>query len=247
MEKCLQNLVMQRNSVSRCVVGIIFCVLFSTVGHAAQLQQFEAKYKAFQYGKELGQASLKLESLGRNKFRLSYQSKVSVFFLSDKRKETSLFSFEDDKIIPFKYSYERTGFGSDKSLVAEFDGTSRQIDINKKDKLPWNNELDNQLYRLDIQLQLAQNKKEFSYDLVNNRGQLRHYDLLVLGSEQLTLPYGTLEGIKVKMMRENSTRETFAWFAPQLDYQLVRLQQFKDGDEQGDIQLSSFSQSNSVH
>ena len=62
-----------------------------------------------------------------------------------------------------------------------------------------------------------------------------------MGTEQLTLPYGMLEGIKVEIVRQNSTRETFAWFSPQLNYQLVRLQQFKDDKEQGDIQLKTFT------
>ena len=39
---------------------------------------------------------------------------------------------------------------------------------------------------------------------------------------------------------DSNKRETFAWFAPSLNYTLVRLQQFKEGDEQGDIKLKSF-------
>ena len=37
--------------------------------------------------------------------------------------------------------------------------------------------------------------------------------------------------VKVKIIRENAKRETYAWFAPSLNYQLVRLQQFKEGEE----------------
>lgn len=207
---------------------------------ASSLVDFDAEYKAFQFGKELGTASLKLESLGRDRYRLSYQSKVSMFFLSDKRKEISLFSFDNNQIKPFKYTYERTGFGSDKSLVAEFNRQTNTVLINNENSVEWQSEFDNQLYRLDIQLQLSQGKKEFAYDLINSRGQKRHYDMLVLGREQLELPYGMLEGVKVKIIRENAKRETFAWFAPSLNYQLVRLQQFKEGEEQGDIQLASF-------
>ncbi|MFT4994605.1 MAG: hypothetical protein ACI965_001640, partial [Paraglaciecola sp.] len=34
---------------------------------------------------------------------------------------------------------------------------------------------------------------------------------------------------------------TSAWFSPELNYQLVRLQQFKDGEEQGEIQLKEYT------
>jgi hypothetical protein len=46
--------------------------------------------------------------------------------------------------------------------------------------------------------------------------------------------------VKLKINRGSSSRETFAWFSPSLDYALVRLQQFKDGKEQGDIKLKNF-------
>lgn len=220
---------------------VLFCLNLGASVHAAELTEFDAHYKAFRFGKELGTANLKLESLGRQRFRLSYQSKVSMFFLSDKRTEVSLFSFNDDNIIPFKYSYERTGFGSDKSLVAQFDRQKNSIKINNESSVQWHDEFDNQLYRLDIQLQLAAGKKELQYNLLNYRGELKQYNLVVMTTEQLSLPYGLLEGVKVKIVRPNSTRETYAWFAPSLGYQLVRLKQFKDGEEQGDIQLSAFT------
>ncbi|GAA0852476.1 DUF3108 domain-containing protein [Aliiglaciecola litoralis] len=242
MEKNFHRQVMQLTSVCKSFILAVL-LIWSGVMQATTLEAFNAQYKAFQYGKELGTASLELESLGRNRYRLSYQSKVSMFFLSDKRKEVSLFSYQDNQIIPFKYTYERTGFGSDKELVAEFDRQKNTIRINNETSLEWQQEFDNQLYRLDIQLQLASDKKSFSYDLINSRGELRHYDMLVIGKEQLNLPYGMLEGIKIKIMRENNKRETYAWFAPSLNYQLVRLQQFKEGEEQGDIQLSSFKSS----
>ncbi|WJG11137.1 DUF3108 domain-containing protein [Aliiglaciecola sp. LCG003] len=243
METNFPNQAMQL--ISKIKYGFALLVLgCCSVASAAGLTEFEAQYKAYQYGRELGEATLKLESLGRQKYRLAYQSKISFFFLSDMRKEVSLFSFENDTITPFKYTYQRTGFGSDKDLLAEFNRQDNSILVNKEQKLTWHDEFDNQLYRLDIQLQLSNDKTSFKYNLINSRGELRHYDMLVLDKEPLELPYGSIEGIKVKLMRENSKRETFAWFAPSLNYQLVRLQQFKDGEEQGDIQLARFQSAN---
>lgn len=240
MAKHFPTQVMQQTKAIKRAIISLFC-LVSICATASQMQPFEATYSAFQYGKELGEASLKLESLGRDKFRLSYQSNVSLFFLSDKRQEISLFSLLEGQIVPFKYTYKRTGFGRDKDMIALFNSQAKTITVNGETTLPWNGELDNQLYRLDVQLKLAQDSVKFEYDLINNRGALRHYKMVVVGEERLSLPYGEIESIKVKMIRENSTRETFAWFAPTLNYQLVRLKQFKDSDEQGDIQLATYS------
>lgn len=240
MERFYQNRVMLR--ISSALVGLLLGVYANTAAsQTEELQPFTAKYAAFQYDKELGTATISLDALGRNKYRLSYQSKISMFFLSDKRKEVSLFSYVDEKIVPFKYTYERTGFGSDKELVAEFDTNNKTITLDRETTIPWNGELDNQLYRFDVQIQLARKKSELSYSLINNRGKPRHYDMLVVGTEVLDMPYGKVEAIKVKMIRSNSSRETYAWFAPKLNYVLVRLQQYKEGEEQGDIQLVEYT------
>ncbi|MBT4883243.1 MAG: DUF3108 domain-containing protein, partial [Glaciecola sp.] len=78
---------------------------------------------------------------------------------------------------------------------------------------------------------------EFFYQFVNSRGQSREYKMHIVNQESQSLPIGVLDTIKVVINRGSSSRQTFAWFAPSLNYQLVRLQQFKDGEVQGDIKL----------
>lgn len=216
-------------------------VLASAQEQTPALKEFQAKYKAYKYGKSLGHADMALKKTGEDSYTLSYASKVSLFLISDKRYEESDFRYKNGTITPLHYAYTRKGTGSDKSLDATFNSTTSTIELKGMDDLAWQGELDNQLYRLDLQLKLASGADTFEYTLLNYRGEKRHYKLQVMGKEQLELPYGMLEGIKVKIMRENKKRETFAWFAPSLNYQLVRLQQFKEGDEQGDIKLSEFT------
>ncbi|MFT6778487.1 MAG: hypothetical protein ACI9J4_001170 [Paraglaciecola sp.] len=202
---------------------------------------FEAEYIVYRLGKRLGKARLILKADENEVYRLDYDSKISVFFLSDVRSETSFFSFENQELQPQTYAYSRSGTGSKKSTQIHFDAEKSTVTINQAQPIDWTGQLDNQLYRLDVQLKLALGKREFVYDIVNNRGQLRHYELKVVGHEQLDLPFGMVDGIKVKILRNNSSRETIAWFSPQLNYQLVKLKQFKDGNEQGEIRLQHFS------
>ncbi|MFQ3189870.1 MAG: hypothetical protein ACI936_000996 [Paraglaciecola sp.] len=205
-----------------------------------RLVGFEAEYTVYRFGRSLGKARLNLKADEDNLYRLDYYSKVSAFFLSDVRSETSFFSYENTQLRPYTYAYSRSGTGSNKSTKINFDAEKSEIVINQAQPIEWLGQLDNQLYRLDVQLKLASGKREFAYDIVNNRGQLRHYELKVVGKEQLDLPFGMIEGIEVKIIRKNSSRETIAWFSPQLNYQLVKLKQFKDGDEQGEIRLKYF-------
>lgn len=202
--------------------------------------EFSAEFVAFRYGKELGHATLALTKLEDNQYRLNYNSTLSIFFLSDKRKEISFFNVENNQIIPQSYVFKRTGTGSDKQLRIAFNHDKQKIVINDRPSFPLEDQLDNQIYRLDLQAKLAAGKTDFNYAVINYRGELKHYHLRVVKDEALTLPFGEVETIKVALIRENSTRQTFAWFAPKLNYQMVRLQQFKDGEEQGDIQLIKF-------
>jgi hypothetical protein len=209
-----------------------------------QLTGFEAEYVVYRFGRSLGKAKLSLKADENNLYKLDYYSKVSAFFLSDVRSETSFFTYQNNKLNPNTYAYSRSGTGSNKSTKIQFDAEKSAVTINQAQPIEWLGQLDNQLYRLDVQLKLASGKQEFEYDIVNNRGELRHYELKVVGKEQLDLPFGMLEGIKVVILRNNSSRETIAWFSPQLNYQLVKLQQFKDGDEQGEIRLKYFKLEN---
>ncbi len=209
------------------------------------IKPYEAVYYAYKWDDNLGSAKVSLEALSPGLYSLTYQSKVSKFFLSDKRFEHSIFTVEGDTITPQEYNYSRTGTGLDKSLQVQFQpGPPAVIDIDDEDEqsqLPWAKELDNQLYRLDLTVRLAQGIKQLDYQFINYRGKPKHYGIRVHGMEQLDLPYGSIEALKVEIERDSSSRVTYAWFAPDLNYQMVRLQQFKDGDEQGDLRLKAFA------
>jgi hypothetical protein len=225
-------------------LGLTFGANKRAYAETEQLVGFEAEYIVYRFGRSLGKARLSLKADEGNLYRLDYYSKVSAFLLSDIRSETSFFSYENTQLHPQTYAYSRSGTGSDKSTKINFDPEKLTITINQAQPIDWLGQLDNQLYRLDVQLKLASGKREFVYDIVNNRGQLRHYELQVVGKEQLDLPFGMIEGIKVKILRKNSSRETVVWFSPQLNYQLVKLKQYKDGDEQGEIRLKYFNSGN---
>ncbi len=209
---------------------------------ALNLDPYKATYTAYKWGDDVGEASIELLQLTDDKYSLLYTSKVSKFFLSDKRTEHSIFSIQDGEVIASEYSYSRSGTGPDKSLEVTFtQKNDGQISVDNGEKYPWDGEFDNQIYRLDLAKKLANGETSVTYDFVNYRGQRRQYGVEVVANETLSLPYGKIAAVKVKLIRESKKRETFAWFAPELNYALVRLQQFKEGDEQGDIKLNAFT------
>lgn len=222
------------------VVFMLFCGLLSTA-YAAQLHEFDAEYKAFYDTQKVGKAHFQVKRIEQDTFKMRYESNVSKFFLSDKRSEQSIFQIEESQLIPHSYTYKREGTGRNKALEVTFDNQANRIWVNGVDTFDWQGELDNQLFRLDLSLKLSENRDDITYHFINTRGEKRQYKIHVLGEEVISLPYGNLTAIKVKLARESNKRVTYAWFSPDLNWTLVRLQQFKNGNEQGDIQLHKYT------
>lgn len=206
-----------------------------------QLKPFNANYVAYRSGTDVGSANLQLIPIDDNQYQLTYESKVSRFFLSDKRFEKTRFLKKDGHLIPLVYDYRRTGTGPNKKLSVTFDQETQKIQVDNNSEIDWNGEFDNQLFRVDLPGKLANGVTNTSYDFINYRGERRQYILEVVATDNLTLPYGQITALKVKIDRASNSRVTFAWFAPSLNFNLVRLQQFKDDKEQGDIQLNTFA------
>jgi hypothetical protein len=207
---------------------------------ASSIQPFNAIYHGYRNNHKIGHAEQSLIRLDNGRYQLDYSSYASLFFLYDKRHETSEFSISNGQIVPYSYQYHRSGTGKNKALSLHFDPQSKQIFIDEKPPIQWTGQLDNQLYRYAFQRNLNLPEQKLSYNIINSRGEPKTYRLTLLGNEELDLPYGTLETVKAKIVRDSNKRETYIWFAPKLDHLMVRLQQFKQGKEQADIKLKSF-------
>jgi hypothetical protein len=138
----------------------------------------------------------------------------------------------------------RTGTGSDKSFHGEFradDKTVRNVDTGRMLDINWKDALfDEANVTEQLRIDLARGAKTFEYRLVDEKGREDEYRFRVMAdSELLKLPYGEVEAIKVGRIRDNNRRQTFFWFAPELNYVMVKMQQFKEGDEQATMSLKS--------
>jgi hypothetical protein len=208
---------------------------------ALSLTPFNAQYKAFRSGMELGSATQTLAGNEAGDYTLKFQSSASFLFLSDKRSETSTFAVTDGQLSPRHYRFKRTGTGKDRSTEVHFSADTKEITINQDKTLPWQGEMDNQLFHLDIRRRLAAGETRFSYQTINEKGQPDEETFEVIGEEKLSLPVGDVNTLKLQKVRANSKRQTFIWLAPGLDYQMARLRQLKDSKEQLDIQLESYT------
>ncbi|MDP2560128.1 DUF3108 domain-containing protein [Psychrobium sp. 1_MG-2023] len=210
----------------------------SDVPPADSLKLYQASYKLFRQGNELGEGYREL-SATQSGYSLKAHSKIQWMFLSDSRKERSDFSIVDGIFTPKQYHFVRTGTGRDREESIDFLGEKIETvyKSNQKTIRPIQLTFDPLLYQLALRQDLIDGKELLSYHMVR-RGKQTHYQFERVGKETVNVPYGRVEAIKIKRIRKKSSRETFIWVAPSLNYSVVKLVQHKDGSEQAQMQLN---------
>lgn len=154
-------------------------------------------------------------------------------------REASEFDYRSGEMIrPFKYDYQRKVLGKSRRASIDFDWPAGKATNVVKDK-PWKMAIDagtqdKLSYQLQMRLDLKAGRQSMSYQVADG-GKIKTYAFAVTGEEEVKTPYGTFNTVRVVRDRgEDSDRETLLWFAPELDYLIVRLQQTEsDGKTYG--------------
>lgn len=207
---------------------------------------FKATYSILHKSKKVGTAIRELEKLTDNTYRYSYTTDIEWLIFDDKRTEESIVTLSNNNVIPQHYKYIREGTGRDKFYEWSYDianNSATDIKKNKTQSIEFPENIQDSLsYHLQHRLNLIKNaeQKNFVYPVVKTSGKIRDYAYEFDGKEEIMLPYGLIKTIKLKREIPDKKKVTYAWFAPDLDYLLVRLYQVKGGTEQFEAQLMVF-------
>ena len=211
------------------------------------MKPYQADYVITRGDSEYGEGYRYLEVSPEDEWQLRTKSDISWFILSDTREARSVFIVDEEnsRLEPREFIYVRTATGSDKSFHGEFKPNEkkvRNVDTGRMLGVNWEDALfDEANVTEQLRVDLASGAETFKYRLVDEKGQEDEYRFEVLTTEELSLPYGEVEAIKVGRIRDNNRRQTFLWFAPELNYVMVKMKQFKEGDEQATMSLKSLS------
>ena len=218
----------------------------ATQGINDTMKPYEANYVITRGDSEYGEGYRYLEVSPDNEWQLRTKSDISWFILSDTREARSVFIVDDEnsRLEPREFIYMRSGTGSNKSFHGEFradDKKVRNVDTGRMLDINWENALFDEANVIEqLRIDVAGGAEQFKYRVVNEKGEEDEYRFRVMAESQvLSLPYGEVEAIKVGRVRDNNRRQTFFWFAPELNYVMVKMQQFKEGDEQATMSLRS--------
>ena len=212
------------------------------------LPAFTAQYTVLHKSDPVGTAVRQLSYQKDGSINYHYKTKVKWLIFSQTRTETSILSIKKNQVTPQHFTYTREGTGRDKSYEWRFNAKENSgQNIGKKQKvvpLDFSKNLQDPLsYHLQHRLNLINDatQKEYSYTVIRTSGSLGDYIYQYDGEEELILPYGLIKTIRFKREVKEKKRITYAWFAPELDYLLVKLYQIKDGNEQFEAQLTNLT------
>ncbi len=166
-------------------------------------------------------------------------------FIADVR-ESVEFRWEEGRVIPLKYRYRLNGMlvknrsralnfnQAAQSVSGSYDGKSFTVDLPE-------HALDPLGFQLQLRQDLKAGKTAMNYT-VADKDDFEHDRFAVVGEELQTTSLGELNTIKVEKVREkDSKRETLMWFAPELDYLLVRLVQTEPDGSRYEVRLDEAS------
>jgi hypothetical protein len=163
----------------------------------------------------------------------NFESKASAMFASVF--ESTQFKWQNSQIIPLKYHFKQSVLGKKRIADVNFDWEQLKVTNNVENK-PWKMPIsegvqDKLSYQLLLQQDLARGLEEFNYSVADG-GKLKQYKFVVDGKEIIEAPIGSYETIRIKRLRDaKKNRETFIWFAPELDYQIIKLHQIEKKDK----------------
>jgi hypothetical protein len=229
----------------------------STLANKLVVKPFTSTYSVIHKSDPVGEATRQLKKLADGSFEYSYHNYIEWLIFSDDRQETSILTVDDNKVTSLSYQYKREGTGRDKFYHWSYDhknSTAKDIKKDRTIKVDYTNGLQDKLsYHLQHRINLINaykvlgsnktkelNKQStFTYPVISTSGAIKDYVYQYDGEEEIILPYGLVKTIKFKREIAEKKRITYAWFAPELDFLLVKLYQIKGGVEQFEAQLTA--------
>lgn len=163
---------------------------------------------------------------------------IASLLFSGKTRENSRFHWLADGIRPLEYHYDQRT-GKEKEVRLEFDygeGVIRETVRGRE----WALEAGAQdlvSAQFAVMRGIAASRTEFRFPVVDEKGSDVHRYRMV-GYEERETPAGTYRTVRVERVRDDrDKRYSIFWLAPELGYLPVAVEQRKDGDREGLLEL----------
>ncbi|MCH8500543.1 MAG: DUF3108 domain-containing protein [Aliidiomarina sp.] len=212
-----------------------------TIAHAIT-RAYRAEYDLSRRGRTHGTALRELKHNDDGLWQYHTNTEASLLFLSDRRYNDSTFQLIGAQVQPLHYVYERRGTGSNRFYEVTFERESETLRAETGDTVhaEWRDDLldaNTVLHQLQIDVAIGA-EESFEYFLIDEDGRDTSYMFAIDKREQITVMGERREAIRVSRVRDHDRRQTYFWFAPELNYTMVRMQQIEGGKEQAQVNVT---------
>ena len=205
---------------------------------------FEASYTA-SAGGFTASAQRSLSKIEKERFLLENTMEVVVMGATLlEAKESSVFTWQADAIIPYAYRYKQSGLSQSRQQ-ASFDYANNaitSIDDGEVSQLHLINGIMDKLgYQLGLRQAIQKQEPKLLFSVVDG-DEIEVYEFRVARSEVLETPVGKLNTVRVERLHEpGSDRETVFWLAKDWDYLLIKLSQTRNNGTASELMLERAS------
>ena len=214
----------------RTLLCLLTTLLFVSSPSLSLLVPYKAEYKLSWQGLPIGQAKYQLIKLGNNKYKASSKGTPHIQLIPYAYNETTIFTLNAGKITPNLYTYRNREKGH---------WVSGEIDFSKK-QANSSHDMLSHVFQLQQDLQNNKSQQSFSYTVLKVN-KTRQYKFVKLANENLISPLGKLQAIKLEHTNTEQKRRTILWLAPELNYTLVKLQQWRKNNLFSEITIQKYS------
>ena len=210
-----------------------------------ELKPYQATYLVYWQGLKVGSSTHDLKKIDAHHYTASAVTKPFLKILPFKSSENSQFSVSQNQVHPQRYEYDTQEKNKHKSGLLIFDWQKKRIQSKKSNSSPEhlplpNNAQDKITIFFQIRNDLRANKKEFNYTVIE-ADKIKTYHFKITGQESLKTSLGELETLRLEHLSDNQERLTKVWVAKDLDYLMVKLQQFKKGKLTAESRIEDFA------
>lgn len=210
-----------------CITLLILFLSLPALASTVELKPYRAVYtnKVDATISFSGEATRELKQLNDGTWELSVEASAMMANI----REATHITQQDDQLLPLRYDYHRRILTRNRTAQLRFDWDAGYVTTDIDDK-PWRMAIepgihDKLSYQLQMPADIAAGKSTLSYQVADG-GQMQTYRFNVTEEDLVDTPAGQFKAIRVERDRgENAGRETLIWFAPELDYLVVRLEQ----------------------
>lgn len=229
----------------KAVISSVFFLLFTInllasgiTAEPEKLNIYSATYKV-SYKKYSATTYVNLSESGNGTFTYSSITKPNgIAKLYGRIIEKSTFLFDKQLYEPISYDII-----SRRPNSVKFDWVNNTAETRHKSEITTHNLEGGELDLLTLQLQLATdlrtNTLRTTYQVINKDSAFE-YEIEDLGIENVNFLDHQFYARKIKQQRNGSSRHTLIWFAPELDYRMVKVEHYKKNELNGSMFLVDY-------